>query len=267
MNKTLHKKSIAPQINTITIVGSVLIVIGCLASLYGTHVNGRFITMPAIDLIYYLRYLLLLGGGFIIGYFFIKDDAMKRRQEAIYRGVVYSLFSISLSNILDYSRVSVLQDLALPNPLGRFIFEGMPLVALIGTAIVAYFVQYRNNLTSISIFTKLGLVVLFVAGQAYLVTTVLFAAPNFSIPPSLLTSPLVIGGIAFYFFAGLKDRTERWFYSALIGTMYAAFTTVVWEFQTDPFTPSITLFNAVTTSVAVVSVAALLWHIHTQLKH
>jgi FtsH-binding integral membrane protein len=83
--------------------GLALVIVGCIANLYSAYINMRFIHDP-IDLLYYFRYIILLGGGFAAGYLFTKKSP---QHNQLFVGVGYAVLAITLYWMLDLARTGL----------------------------------------------------------------------------------------------------------------------------------------------------------------
>jgi len=68
-----------------TLAGLALVLVGCLANLYSAHLNWQFLHEP-LDFIYYLRHIILLGGGFVASYFLAGKST---RHDQLFLGVIH----------------------------------------------------------------------------------------------------------------------------------------------------------------------------------
>lgn len=252
---------------TFTWAGLALIILGCAANIYSAYVNQRFIHDP-IDIIYYFRFVILLGGGFAVGYFLTKDHS---QTNSLFRGVAYAVLTMALFWLFDLARLGV-QTLFTPIsfPWGKILFEGTPLFAIIAALLIAYFSQLKPKLATISATAKRIVIAGFVIEQIYyLVTSVLInssANSPWALALNYLTAPLVIALIAYAVLKNIKLAIDRVFYSVVTGVFFFTLTIVLWEFQTDPTYNVVILSSIVNTSLAIVATAALLWRAQSVAK-
>jgi hypothetical protein len=258
----------------LTVAGLTLVAVGCVANLYGAFTNHRFIHDP-IDLMYYFRYVILLGGGFAVGYLLTK----KPSDHKLLAGVFYAVLAIALFWLFDLARFS-LQNLfgyAAPYPWGKIMFEGMPVLSVIAALLVAYFSQYKTNRSDVSTFTKVALITSFIAyqvyilanGAYYLITGGVTYTPNMPIwliVGSYLLTPLVIAIVAYLLLNNIQKRFDRLVYAALIGTFYSTLTFVLWEFRTEALYEATNIFSSVVTALTVLFAGVLIWRARKAIK-
>jgi hypothetical protein len=262
------KKEAVSRLNsTFAFAGLILVIIGCLANIYSASANVRFIHDP-IDLIYYFRYIILLGGGFAAGYLLTKKTTKYSRH---YAGVIYAALTMSIYWLLDFARIGIQNSFTeLTYPLTKIVFIGMPLVAFVFVVLVAYLTQRRPQRSDVSAFSKSAIIISFVVYQLYNLV-----ASSYSLMLDLadrssdtfvwmtaiayLTSPIVITIISYFLLTSVKRHINNLFYATVAGIFYATLTSVLWEFRTDASYASTTMFSAVITIVAVVFIGALLW--------
>lgn len=261
----------------LTLAGLTLIVVGCVANLYGAYTNQRFIRDP-IDIIYYLRYIVLLGGGFIAGYLLTKKSARLTQYNQLFLGVVYAVLAMALFWLFDLARFG-LQGLFEHTAYlwGRIVFMGTPLLSALTVLVVAYFSQYRSNRSDLSTFAKIVIALSFIVYQVYmraseayhLITGTATYDPNMPvwlIIGSYLTTPLVIAIVAYPLFNNIKQRFDRLFYAALIGMFYSTLILVLWEFRTDASSESTNIFSNIVTALSILFVGVLLWRARKAIK-
>jgi hypothetical protein len=271
MIKKQTKNTYAKLEKVLTIAGLSLILIGCLANLYSAFTNQRFI-YDLIDPIYYFRYIILLGGGFAIGYLITKKSSQRTRYNRLYLGVIYAVLTMALFGLFDVARVP-LQSLFGYDPAypwGKILFMGMPLLAIIAALIIAYFTQHKANRSDPSAFAKIAIALCFIAyqvymlasGAYYLITGAATYAPNMPvwlIVGSYLVTPLAIALVSYFVLFNMKIRSDRIFYAALIGTLYGTLTFVLWEFRTDASAEATNIFSGIVTIMTLLFASILLW--------
>jgi hypothetical protein len=271
MIKKQTKSTYAKLEKVFTIAGLSLIIIGCLASLYGAFTNQRFI-YDLIDPIYYFRYIILLGGGFAIGYLITKKTSPPTRYNRLYAGVIYTLLTMALFGLFDIARVPF-QNLSGYEPVypwGKIIFMGMPLLAILAALIIAYFTQYKSSRSDPSAFAKIAIVLSFIAYQVYmlasgaydLITGAATYAPDMPvwlIVGSYFITPLVIAFASYLLLSNIKIRFDRLFYAVLIGTLYSTLTYVLWEFRTDASIEATNIFSGIVTIITLIFTSTILW--------
>jgi len=264
--KTTKHTNIALQ-KLITRAGMTLIAIGCTANLYSIVVNTRFVHDP-LDYLYYLRFIILLLGGFAIGYFLAKRS---KREDRLFIGVGYALLAQTLFWLLDLARLAFQHIFsAQPYPWGRILFMGTPLVSLLLTLATAYLTQRKIKSSQLSTPTKKLVIFSFVLYQLYailessslLLTNTVTGGQNlfgwFLTSISYLLAPLAVAIVA-YLLVAAKPPLDRFFYAALIGTFYSTLSIVLWEFRTDATYDATTMFSVGVVAVSVLFASVIIW--------
>lgn len=262
MIKNKQKTSLVPIEKVLLFAGLALIVVGCIANLYSTYINMRFINDP-IDSLYYLRYIVLLGGGFLAGYLLTRASTNRR----FFNGATYAILAAALYLLLDQLRMfpsDLTADLAYP--WGKVVFFGMPLVGLMITLAFAAVSRLRMNSPAIGTVTQWTLIVAFVMYQAILLFTIVDASNLISSLWFILASPLVVAGLTYILLKKLPSRLSRLFYSAFIGTFYYMFVMVLWEFRTNSSAEATNLFSAIALIATLIFTALLVWHTRKAIK-
>lgn len=255
--------------------GLAVIALGCVATLYSTYFNQRFIHDP-IDLLYYFRYIILLGGGFITGYLFTKKPG-SYSYDSLFAGIAYALLAVSLFLIIDTARAGLENSLGqFPYPWGKLVFMGTPLLSVAVALFAAYLLQHRPNRPEISTPTKQTLIVTFILYHAYLLISSLYyltkgattydpTTPLWLIVCGYLISPLAIMIIS-YLFLIIGRRIDRLFYAVCIGALYSVLTFILWEFRTVASYEATTIFGTVVTTLALGFTGVLLWRMRKAAK-
>lgn len=261
----------------LTIAGLTLIIVGCIANLYGAYSNLRFIHDP-IDLIYYFRYLILLGGGFAVGYLFAKKSTNHKQYNKLFWGVFYAVLAMALYWLFDLARVGFQNSFGYPSyPWGRIIFDGIPLLSVIAALSVAYVSQYKSNRSDLSTFAKIVIILSFIVYQVYILASGAYFLitgtatydpnmPTWLIIGSYLITPLVIAIVSYALLNNIKKRFDRLFYAVFIGTFYSAFTFVLWEFRTDASYEATNIFSSIVTALTILFAGVLLWRARKAVK-
>lgn len=245
----------------LTIATLLLIAVGCIANIYSTYYNLRFIHDP-IDLIYYLRYLLLIGGGFAIGYLFThKSDTHKGHSE-LFGAAFYAVLAMTLYWLVDLSRLGI-QNLSFP--WAKILFEGAPLFAIVGTLLIAYISRHTLNLHVVSKPAKGILIGAFLIYQVFSLGSIIFSSGQSSdavpwlIALNYLFTPLAITIIAFIIMKNIKELLNRLFYAVFIGTFFSTLYFVLWEFHTDPSYQAANTFSIAAILIAFIVTGILTW--------
>ena len=261
----------------LTLAGLTLIIVGCIANLYGAYANLRFIRDP-IDIIYYFCYIILLGGGFTVGYLLTKKSARRTQYNQLFLGVVYAVLAMALYWLFDSVRVGLQSLFGPPSfPWGKIVFMGAPLLAALTVLVVAYFSQYKPSRSDLNPFAKVAIILSFIvyqvymlaSGAYYLITGTATYVPNtpvWLIIGSYLITPLVIAIVAYLLFNNIKQRFDRLFYAILIGMLYSSLILVLWEFRTDPASEATNIFSNIVTALSILFVSVLVWRTRKAIK-
>ena len=275
--KTSKAQSYAGLEKILTIAGLILIVVGCVANLYGAYVNLRFIRDP-IDVIYYLRYALMLSGGFAIGYWLRRKSPRVNQADRLFLAVAYAVLALAFYWLFDLARFG-LQSLTnqLLYPWGKLVFEGIPLLSVLASLVVAYVWQFRPQRSSLSSVAKLVIILSFIIYQVYMLVSgpimVLLGQATYTpgVPlwltlVSYLTIPLLIAAAAYLVFGGVKSSFDRLFYAVLVGMLYSSLTMVLWEFRTDATSEATNIFSNIVTAIDLIYVGLILWRARHAIK-
>ena len=270
------QKTMYTQVEKIVMfAGIALIVMGCIANLYSIYINQRFIYDPVFNPIYYLKYLFLLAGSFVAGYFLTKGSNNSKKHDRLLNGVGYAFLAFMLYLLLDIIRLFIRNIFGtLPYPWEKIMFEGAPLVVLIITILIAYILQYRPKQSDFSMVAKWIFIVAFLAYQVYYPGTELYTlitshasndsyvTPFWFVVGSNLTNPLLIALITYLLLSNVKDTFQRLFYSAFVGSFSSIFMLVIWEFQTNPSLEATNIFEAIVIVLTLFITGLLLWRMH-----
>jgi len=252
----------------LAIAGLAVIFLAVITTLFGAWNNRRFILEP-LDIIYYYRYLVLLGSGFIIGYVLLHLKKPKMHlNSSIFISIVYGLLAFIIFNLLDVLRVIWVNPItALPYayPWGKIFFLGSPIIALLILFVVALIVTRKTSATN-----RILSWIVFLAFIAQQASLVIFAMANAShavsvydslwvMLLSIITTPLFIAAISYALLGNVKDILDRAFYSSIIGTICAVVSIVVWEFRTNPEANATEVFGIIVTICTFASMAILVW--------
>ncbi len=247
----------------LTIAGISLVSLGIFANLASVPNNLQYIN-DGFDMVYYYRYIILLGGGFLIG---ILAGLRKSKllQDKLFRGAVYALIAMSLYAVLDSARLMLTQDLAYP--WGKVVFSGLPLVALLLALVIAATAELKA--ATLSTFAKNASIFLFLFGQVYLVGAAFLFVPDGAMYRTdtitivlsaayYITHPLVIALLAYLLLGAVKHRIDRLFYGMFIGAFGAYLSLVLWEFRTDPTVTATNIFSAFVLAIVATSSTLLI---------
>jgi hypothetical protein len=273
MRKNKQKSTPVSLEKIVTFAGLAVVIVGCIANLYGAFANIRFINNPW-DIGYYFRFLIMLGGGFAIGYFATR----KLKANRLFIGVFYAILTVALFWLIDTARLGVQMVFSEPLfPWGMILFTLTSVIALVGTGLVAYFAQYKPKRSNFSTSAKLILIGSFViynvfslAQEAYylLSGTIEFdtGVPQWLYAVGHLTTPLAIALFAYLLLGRLKLRLERLFYAAFIGTLYSALIMVLWEFRTNAEAEATNIFSGIVATLSLLFVGVLVWRARKAIK-
>lgn len=260
-------------IKQFVLAGLAVIALGCVANIYNSYANVRFIHDP-IDYAYYFRYVILLSGGFAFGYFFTKKSA---KSNQVFTGVTYACLALCLFFLSDFIRALFPSLFTAPYPIGKMLFMGMSLLALGVTLVLAYFWQFRTNRTDTSPSAKIALIVSLVAYQGTLLVQNVYDDAILSgqdqtatlyLIANLLTSPITIIAISYLVLAVVKNRLDRLFYAGLVGVFYSIFILSLGELQIEAYSRTVLISNAIDTVFALIFTCLFLWQVRRMVgKH
>jgi hypothetical protein len=274
-NKQKNTDSRLPKI--LTAAATAVIVIGGIANLYSAYINQRFIHDP-ISLLYYLRYFILIGGGFAAGYLLVKKPTTNARYTKLSNGVFYAILAVTLFCFLDALRASLQPLFDLPVlPWGELLFEITPPLSVVIVLLIAYFSQYKSHRSYLSRHAKIALIVSFIGYQVYFLGSQAYslmtgaasydpAAHIWSILGGYLVTPIIVTIAAYLVLCTMTKQFDKLFYATLIGALYSTLTLLLWEFRTDPSLESTNIFSGIVTAITLVFVAILTWRVRTAVK-
>jgi hypothetical protein len=277
--KVKNIKSTYPHLEKLlTLTGLTLVIVGCIANLYGAYANQRFIN-DSIDVLYYIRYIILLGGGFVVGYLITRKSTGYTKSNQLFLGVIYATLAVALYWLFDVLRIIPQNSFGFtpPYPWGKMIFMGMPLLSLIAVMIIAYFSRHKTSRLAVSTPAKLGIILSFIVYQLYsLISNVYYlitGEATYGPDPSIwliiggyLITPLTIAIVAYLLFNIIKNRFDRLFYSIFIGAAYSILSLVLWEFRTDASGEATNIFASIVTVITLLFVGILLWRARRMIK-
>lgn len=257
------KNTYARLEKVLTLAGLVLIVVGCIANAFSAYLNIGFVSQP-IDVIYYFRNIILLGGGFAIGYLLTRKSERITLRDKLFAGVFYAILASSLSWMLDLIRFGLRNTTDIPRfPWGWVLFEGIPLIALITTFVLVVVSQRKLNRSAVGAVAKISLIASFVLYQLY----VLIPSPgadfsNTSVwltVAGYLTTPLVVAVVSFLVLKNVKILFDRLLYASFIGAAYVILMYALWDFRTDASSEATNVFSIVVTFISLAAAGSMLW--------
>jgi len=252
---------------TLTIAGTILIFITIIATLFSAWNNRGFVYEP-LDVVYYLRYLLILCGGYFIGYIVRTHKSKKPHNLFSFDGVLYSLLAILIFFLLDLIRIPLRNFFGfLPYPWEKIIFEGAPLITLAVVAVIAIIFKKCAFLKKSNHKFEWLFIILFIIQQIgmYIYPISISILPQLSlgflwtIALCIINTPLAVAIVTYLLLGNIKESLNRVFYSSIVGTMYGALYLIVWEFRTNPMADATEIFSYIATISVLVLTAILIW--------
>ncbi len=258
--------------NLFAAAGLALISIGFATNTFSALANLRFIHSPN-SLMFYLRFIILLGGGFAIGYLCTRKTNRLAQKSRAFLGTTYAIFTYmlySLLGIVGFGLQSLLHD---SSSIYWWISLtiGSPLFSLLIIAYIAFWSQFKTATLRVSRFTKIAFAALFVAGTVYtIISQGMYLLPNFdSHDPSTfkwllasvyMTLPLIIAAVT-YVLLKTQPRIDKLFYAALVSMFYNILTAALWELRVDPTARPSRFFIVLGAGISIALVGALMWRI------
>jgi uncharacterized protein YneF (UPF0154 family) len=252
--------------------GLSLLATGFIATIFGAVVNARFISDPLISL-YYLRFIILLGGGFAVGFFFTTKTTKDLMHRRLFNGVLYALLA-SIIYELTFILLATIRLITseLTFPLGRLVFFGGPILALVITSLLGWLIWRRQGKATNYTNPKVILIFAFILSQLYSLANSTYylykgsahydpGTPLWQIIASYLLLPLVITAIAHFCLHPIKNSLNRAFYAVFIGALYSTFMVSFMEFRTDASAEATNIFIGIITTVTLLLTATLVWQV------
>lgn len=252
--------------------GTALVIFGSLSSIYYWYINQRFVyELPS--LVYYLNYLIILSGGFAIGYLLTRKGSQHNKTFAGATSALLAILLYSLTFAVPFISERIFGSL--PFPWGRIFFDGAPIIALIITFVIAYSLQFRRRHNALTLTSMKTFVAIFVIAQLYdignmIYWTITSPSSDYSTSPlwllvgGYLINPLVISLIAFLSFKRIKSMTQRLFSAAFIGTLSYVLLYALWNFRTDVTVEATNIFQLVSVVILLLFTGGLIWRISRQ---
>lgn len=269
-----HEQHTYPIERPLMLAGLALVLFGALSSIFYAYTNRTFIEQSLNESILYLNDLLLLGGGFAIGF-----AVTRKSKHKIFSGVVYALLAFMLNAFFDAIRViSNRSGVAGGYPFGLILFESVAFVSLIAVLVIALFVQLRPKYHNVGQPTKKIFIGAFAFMSAFPYLQELyyriFGPSVFSSSPALpggliileiITNPITLAVIAFFLFWSVKPWFERLFYATFIGSFAHVLIISLFNFRTDAYDPTNKFESAVLIITALV-MTLVLWRARKAVK-
>ena len=272
MKKKQTKNNYAPLEKILTYAGLAVIALAIVATIFGTINNVRFIQNPPLHLLYYLRLIILLVGGFAVGYFITRKKAGFSKHDRLFIGVVFASFAALLYELTFFLQSSIprLMGDTFSYPWSALLFFTAPLTALALTALFAYINQRGQLKTTFSRTSKITLLALFILTQGYNFGFSIYMLIRHGLHDdttvTLLTNifgylalPLTIAIVSYLLLNRVTSRLQRVFYAVIISTLYATLTYSLWEFRTDASVEATNNFIIVQSTINILFVGILLW--------
>lgn len=257
--------------------GLPVIVVAIIANLYSLYVNHRFVYEP-IDMMYYLRYIIVLGGGFLAGYFFTNKSLTRTNANKLFSAVFYAALAISLYALFEIIRTIAQHLLGQPDyPWGKLIFEGQSVLATIATFVIAYSLRRAPAQPSVGAIAKATLIIAFVIVQVvFLIENIYYAAvyptsydstsPLWLAIISYMTNTLVLAAVAYLVLRKIKQRFDRLFYAVFATVIYSTLSLTLWEFRTDASQEATIAFSMAISVLSLLFFGVLLWRARKLIK-
>ena len=223
----------------LSIIGAELV-----SSIFDLIINHRFITHPSM-LLYYTSYLILLGGGFIAGYFLSRKNA--------FTGVIYAFLAVALYFPLDSIRAALGSSL-----FTMYLFMTLPSITLGAICLIAFITQYYNKLSKPSVVSKFLLGFSF---GVYALTKLVLMIPSGS--RYALVSPVVVA-IIIYFILKTRNVIDRIVYAILMSELYILLIIILLKFQTNPMAGVVNFYTRVTVGISLVVTLVLAFYIRME---
>lgn len=256
------------------VAGLVLLLFVVASSIFSLFNNARFF-QDAFDLVYYTRFTVIIVGGFLIGLLFrgyTKKALLTGRS--IFTGISYGLLAFSTYFLFDMIRLPF-NDLifGLPFPYAKFVFEGMPLLALVAVFLVALCIKRSNKTDFVrnKIFISSLMIAFFGTFIAQRIQLLILASTDWTSAltfsfSSIVFEPVSIAIIVFIMLISIKPLLDRFMYSILIGLVYSASLMAFWEFRTDAGDEATNRFGLIASIVTLSIVAILTGVVYLQSK-
>lgn len=255
---------------TLALAGTLLTILAVVSSIYYWYVNQRFITDVFPSLIYYISYVVIMGGGFAVGYLLTRKASVTTKLLA---GSTYALLAMSLYDLVSAMNFVIGNAFMVPYPWGAILFNGAPLLALVATIIIGLLVRFSRNSKTQDTLPKRTFIGLFLAAQLYNIGNIIYWAffatgGEPSDTPLILTiaayvlNPLTIMVVAYLVLGRIKGKTSRLFYAAFIGSFVEVLSYSLWNFRTDPSADATNVFSEFVVVIIALAVGLLLLKVH-----
>lgn len=260
---------------TLTYFGLGLIAIGIFASLYVTSRNVQYL-YDVWDISYYYRYLIVLGGGLLLG-ILVSLRTSRTKQAQLFTGVSYAILTLAIYQLFDIARLLFFDPvLHLQYPWGKVFFSGAPVLALIITTIIALLVERTSKQLSKPV--QLIIPGSFIVYQIYTYAQTFYLLNNKEADLSNVTSPiwvtvasyaanpLIITVIAYLLLHKVTNWKTRLFYSTFIGFIAMYLLYILWEFNMDPTVEASNIFGTIIAAIVAAVSAVMIWRARAAVK-
>lgn len=266
MKTTKHTQyDLSRMHQVIALAGAFVAVVGVASGLYELWNSWRFVRDGA-DVLYYLRYVLLLGGGFAIAY------VARARAKVVWvqvgvAGTTYGLLASVAYLLLDTLRVYIQNMVGEQHYMWNGLaFQLLPLAVLAIVSVLVWVFRGAKTSTLEQKPLTLWYTVLF----GLLQLTMLASMPTYGVAKDIMLAinvimmllPLVYALATFALTAGMQT-VHRLFYAAIVGGLYAMLGLVGWGFRVDASAVATDAFAArlfaIASILALGLVAAVWW--------
>jgi hypothetical protein len=266
MKTTKHRQYDPSRIHqVIALAGAFVAVVGTASGLYELWNNWRFVRDGA-DVLYYLRYVLLLGGGFAIAYVARTRTKGTWAQLGV-AGTTYGLLASVAYLLLDALRVYIQNIVGEQHYLwSGLAFQLLPLAVLAIVSVLVWVFRGAKTSTLEQKPLTLWYTVLF----GLLQLTMLASMPTYGMVKDMMLAinvimmllPLVYALAIFVLTTGMQTE-HRLFYAAIVGGLYAMLGLVGWGFRVDASAVATDAFAArlfaIASILALGLIAAVWW--------
>ena len=267
MVKKQKLKTITQSEKTLTLAGVALTILAVISSIYYWYINQRFVHDVFPSLIYYLNYVIIMGGGFAVGYLLARKAP---RANKLFAGSLYALLTMAIYT-LTFALNFLINNLfgTIPYPWGRILFEGAPLLALVVAIIIGLLLRRRHSNVVPDTASKRTFIGVFLVAQLYNAANIFYwtyiapggepsQVPLYLTIASYILNPLVIIVIGYLLFNRVKSKTDRLLYAVFISAFSETLIYSLWNFRTDASADATNVFSMFVAVIALIAVGLLL---------